>query len=143
MLHILELAWVKWTNPSQGPKEGLSRTMVAISNTIMSKRLTKMRKKNYWLVEPSSTPHTAGNTKVLYHGTNASAYNAILKSQAFKPGSGGNLGPGVYMSTDLTICKMFGSYFLRADVNPGTVANVSGFVGNSWQGTSAQRATAS
>jgi len=98
-----------------------------------------MRSKNYWLVEAM---HFTGNqnTVILYHGTNPTAAQAIISTQQFKPGSSGNLGPGVYMSRDLTICKMFGSHFLSAVVNPGKVETVSGFVGTTWHSKGADTA---
>jgi hypothetical protein len=70
----------------------------------------------------------------VFHGTDAKGLAGILKAKAFKPGDSShlNLGPGVYVSRDLTICKMFGTKILKCQLSPGVVVEVDGWH-NKWQ----------
>lgn len=140
---LYNINWVVGTSNKTG--EGYSKLMwvEAKANNkhdekIMQSRLGKMRNKGYWLVEVSTS--SVGGTVTLYHGTNPAAAQAIVSTQTFRPGSVGNLGPGVYMSRDIRICKMFGSHILSATVNPGKVENVKGWTGTAWHSTGADTA---
>jgi len=101
---------------------------------IMKKRLDQMRRKNYWLVEPPN--NQVGSTMTLWHGTSPNAANAIVQTQKFIPSASGNLGEGVYMSRNKSLCGMFGSALLQSTVAPGKVVNVTSFVTN-WSGDTA------
>jgi hypothetical protein len=96
-------------------------------SSTMQYRLNKMREKGYRLVEG---PHFVGGHVVLFHGTSLAAHNKILQTKTFKAGSRGKLGPGVYMSRDLKICRMFavnGGKILRAELTPGMMKEVTGW----------------
>lgn len=75
-------------------------------NRMMQKRIDKTRQKAFWLLEVP--PQIKGGYITLFHGCTKEAAKAI-KAGMFKPGSGGSLGPGVYMSRDLTLCRYFSS----------------------------------
>jgi len=117
---------IRWRAPKAGEKpEGVNNNVFCEGvDHIMSFRLSKMRSKNYKLVEGAQF---SDNKVILYHGTSQTAQQAIISSQTFKPGSVGNLGAGVYLSRDMTICKMFGSYYLKCELMPGAVKAMNGW----------------
>jgi len=138
---------VQWV-PGQGSNTGEGYTQKmwvepSPSTSSMSGRLSWARKKGLWLVEASFHGSSSGSQSgqyTLYHGTSKTAAQAIVTSQLFKPSTGGNLGAGVYMSRDLTICKMFAQgsagNVLKAVVDAGKIFNAHGWdsTGQQWSG---------
>ncbi|CUF76357.1 ankyrin repeat protein, putative [Bodo saltans] len=120
--------------------EGYSRNLYAKAvGNAMPGRLVWARKKGFWMVEPAFLTATGPNQSyTLYHGTGGPAAQSILQG-GFKPSTGGNLGAGVYMSRDITICLMFqkvGGNILSATVDVGSLFLAKGFdqTGSNWAG---------
>ena len=124
---VYDIRWTTNVPPGKKPEGVHGNAYCEGTSYIMRVRLdTKMRGKGWALIEG---PAFAGDKVVLYHGTDAAAQKAILSSPApyFRPGKSGNLGAGIYLSRDLTICKMFGSHFLKLEVMPGAVKAMTGW----------------
>jgi hypothetical protein len=98
---------IKWTTNKTG--EGRSGKYY-LEDTgpgagLPNQRINKFRNtKKFKFVEYAEIP---GHPLTLFHGTDPNAATSIVSSQHFRPSTSGNLGPGVYMSRDWRIIRMF------------------------------------
>jgi hypothetical protein len=109
--------WILATGSSK--KEGYCRMMTckAIDEYVMGKRLMKMRKKEYWLVEPGVL--MSGGKMILYHGTPKLNVAEGIVKDGFRASKSGNFGAGVYFTRNIAFCQKFGNYLVLAEVELG------------------------